>query len=631
MDSNENKKNLFEEFPPVTTEAWEQLIQSDLKGADYEKKLVWKTDEGFDVRPYYREENLQDLGYLESMPGEFPFVRGNRTTRNNWSIRQDFLNADLEEANRLALDAIDRGVNAVGFNVKEITTHKQMNRLLKDIDLQKTSIHFISSKSYPLTLELFIYETGHRQLSGAPINGSINFDPIGYLLLKGNFYVSEMNNFDETEYLLNTAQKKLPMFRIINVNGQHFRNAGSTIVQELAFGISCGNEYLSRMTGKGFTVDQVAPWIQFTFGTGSNYFMEIAKLRAARLLWAKVVDQYGPANAGSREMFIHAVTLARNKTIYDPYVNMLRTTTEGMASAIGNADSVSILPFDSTFRNPDDFSLRIARNQQLILKEEAHLDKNIDPSAGSYYIEKLTDSIACHAWDLFREVEGKGGMIESIKAGFVQDETGKAKQRRDADIAQRKTVSIGTNQYPNLEETMSEKMEVPVKTKTTPQAEGYKVLSLARETEEFEELRLRTEEYVKQGNRKPSVFLLQMGNLAMRKARAGFATNFFGCAGFGIIDNAGYATVDEATDAAVKSGAQIIVICSSDEEYAQIAPEIAKSIRAQRPQAILVVAGYPKEILDTLKAAGVGDFIHMRSNLLDTLKQYQDKLGIINK
>ena len=407
MDPKENSKKLFPEFPPVSTQSWEELIISDLKGADYEKKLVWKTDEGFDVRPYYRSEDLDPIWFSGALPDEYPYVRGNKTKKNNWIIRQDIFGTDITSANKAAREAISRGAEAVCFNVKDITSHKQLNQLLDGIDISAIQIQLSSSRSYPLTLELLIYEAGFRHLTGEIIRGALNFDPISYLLTHGDFYISQTNNFDEAEYLLTTVLKRMPHLRIINVNGHYFNSAGSTLVQELGFSIASANEYLSGLVSRGFTVDAIAPRMQMSLSSGSNYFMEIAKLRAARILWAKIVEQYDPQKKESMQLFLHAVTAQRNKTIYDPFVNMLRTTTEGMAAAIGNADSISVLPFDFTFKNPDDFSQRIALNQQLIFKEEAHLDKTIDPSAGSYYIENLTNSIASHAWNLFREVEEK--------------------------------------------------------------------------------------------------------------------------------------------------------------------------------------------------------------------------------
>jgi methylmalonyl-CoA mutase len=559
-------------------------------------------------------------------PGEFPFIRGNRTDGNRWCIRQDIMTESVEEANRFAKNAIGRGADALGFRVKEIDSHRLMNNLLDGIDILETAIHFTASRSYPLTLELFLYEISHRDLDGKKIHGSLNFDPVSFLLLHGDFYVSWENNMDEAEYLVNTVLKRLPSFRAITVNGHLFGDSGATIVQELAFSLASACEYLAALTGKGFSVDRLTPLIQFGFGTESEYFPEIAKLRAARLLWSTLVNQFHPQTKETARMFIHAVTSGWNKTIYDPYVNILRTTAEGMAAAIGNADSLEIRPFDAVYEDPGEFSSRVARNQQLILREEAYLDQVADPGAGSYFIEILTDSIASHAWELFKQVEGKGGMLECIRTGFIQEEIEKSREKKMSDMALRKTVAIGINQYPNPEESLPGCPGIPEETDSSSPETKYRTIRPYRKSAAFEKLRMETDRFVSDGNKRPSVFLLTMGNLAMRKARAMFTANFFGCAGYTLVDNPGFSSVEEGIKAAAGSGAEIVVICSSDEEYATIAQPLAEGIKKEKPSVIVMVAGHPAGLVETLKAAGVDDFIHVRSNLLETLQNYQGLL-----
>jgi methylmalonyl-CoA mutase len=628
MEKKDQDKKLFSEFPPVSTSQWEEKIKVDLKGADYQKKLIWKTDEGINVKPYYRVEDLEGLEYLSALPGEKPFVRGVKKDKNDWIIRQDIFTGDIAEENRIALDAVSNGAEAVGLNVKVVTSHKQIQQLLQGIDITKTGINFMSSRSYPLTLELFIYEIAHRGLEGTKIEGSLNFDAISFFLLHGNFYQSWQSNMDEAEYLIQTIRKRLPGFRAITINGHLFHNAGSTLVQELAFSLASGNEYMANLTSKGLLADTVATSLQFSFGISSNYFMEIAKLRAARLLWSAIVEQYQPENPESSRMFIHSTTSLWNKTIYDPYVNLLRTTTEGMSAAIGNTDSMSILPFDFSYKDESEISRRIARNQQLILKEEAYLDKIVDPAAGSYYIESLTHSIAMHAWELFQSIEEKGGLIECIKTGYIQDEIERSCRKKDMNIAQRKTLILGTNQYANPLESMSQNIE---KLYGFPNDEPsvYKKLRIYRGAHAFEEVRLATENAVTGGKKKPSVFLLTFGNPAMRKVRATFATNFFGCAGYEIIDNAGFKTVELGVEAALGSKPEIVVFCSSDEEYATIGPTACASIKSQNKDVIILVAGYPKEITETLRSNGTDGFIYTGINILEFLLNLQKKFKIL--
>jgi methylmalonyl-CoA mutase len=502
-----------------------------------------------------------------------------------------------------------------------------MQQLLQGIDISKTGINFISSRSYPLTLELFIYELAHRDLDGTKVSGSLNFDPIGFLLLHGDFYLTKQGNFDEAEYLIQTINKKIPGFHAITVNGQLFNNAGATLIQELAYSLASGNEYLAELTSKGLPVESIADSILFSFGIGSNYFMEIAKLRAARLLWSKIVEEYHPETPESGRMFIHSTTSLWNKTIYDPYVNLLRTTTEGMSAVIGNSDSISILPYDSPYKNESEFSRRIARNQQLILKEEAYLDKVIDPAAGSYYIENLTNSIAVNTWELFKNIEERGGMIECIKTGFIQHEIEKSCRKKDMDIAQRKIVILGTNQYANPLESIAGNIEKPIgignETTST-----YKKLQIYRGAYAFEEIRLATENAVSKGIKKPAVFLLTVGNPGMRRARASFAMNFFGCAGYEVIDNPGFKAVEEGVKVALNSKAEIVVVCSSDDEYAAIIPVVCKGIKSENNNVLIFVAGYPKEIVEQLKSDGIDDFIHIRTNVLEFLKNLNKKFGI---
>jgi methylmalonyl-CoA mutase len=628
MEKKDKNEKLFSEFPPVSTSQWEEKIKADLKGDDYEKKLIWKTDEGFNVRPYYRAEDLDGLNSLSGLPAEKQYVRGVKTDKNDWIIRQDIYTTDVAEANRIALDATGRGARAVGLNVREVTSHKQMQQLLAGIDLQKTGINFISSRSYPLTLELFLYEIANRGLEGITLAGSLNFDLISFLLLHGDFYQSEQGNLDEAEYLIRTVGKRLPGFHAITVNGHLFQNAGATLVQELAFSLASGNEYLADLTSKGLAADNISAGLRFSFAIGSNYFMEIAKLRAARMLWAAIVQRYKPEVQESLKMFIHTTTSLWNKTLYDPYVNLLRTTTEGMSAVIGNTDSLSVLPFDVPAGEDHDFPRHLARNQQLILKEEAYLDKVIDPAGGSYYVENLTHSIAKNAWNLFREIEANGGMTQCIKSGFIQDEVEKSCRKKDMDIAQRRIMILGTNQYPNPLENMSadhEKISGPLQDTPSP----YRKIHIYRGAQAFESIRLATEKAVAGGRKRPSVFMLSAGNPGMRKARAAFSANFFGCAGYEIIDTAGYDALPEGVNAALASKAEIIVVCSSDEDYFTLVPEACRGIRLVNKDVMMIVAGYPKEIVEMLKSSGVDDFIHLRTNVLEFLVNIQKKFGIL--
>ena len=353
--------------------------------------------------------------------------------------------------------------------------------------------------------------------------------------------------------------------------------------------------------------------------------MEIAKFRAARFLWAKFTEAWDLEPSIAGKLVIHATTSRWNKTIYDPYVNMLRSTTESMSAVLGGADSITVEPFDKVFREKSSlYSNRIARNTQLVLKEEAYFDKVSDPAAGSYYIESLTGALIEAAWELFLQTDEKGGFYDAFKTGFVQDTIGKTASERDHYIASRRDVLLGTNKYPNSEEKVLDNIDLNVVNPGRIEAGDVLAQPLIqyRGAQSFEELRLKTERF--RGGA-PAVFLLTYGDPAMRKARAGFASGFFGCAGFRIIDNLGFSTPAEGAKASVDSGARIVVVCSSDDEYPGIIPEIAGELKEKT---ILVVAGYPKESIGQLEEAGVKYFIHMKSNILEMLKQFQQDLGI---
>lgn len=617
---------LFSEFAPISTEKWEEVINKDLKGADYEKKLVWKTIEGFKVKPYYRAEDLNNLEYLDSNPNQVPYTRGKHADNNMWDIRQDIKAETVEEMNALALEALSRGANAVGFCARKVDSPDAMQRLLKGIDVENYKVNFTCSEDMLATLKLFVQAVKAKGADPDKVYGSCNYDPYSHALLHGNFKEGEENCYAMAQALVEYAKENLPHFRVLAINGRHIHNAGSNIVQELGFTLAAANDLVAHLTDKGMKIGDVACNMTFNFATGSNYFMEIAKIRAARLLWSKIVEQYNPCCDCCYKVYINATSSIWNKSVYDPYVNMLRTTTETMSAAIAGADSITTNPFDIAYKASDSFGYRIGRNQQLLLKEESYMDKIVDPAAGSYYIENLTDSIAQYAWQLFLAVEEKGGFAKAIREGFVQDEVERIAQQRDMDIATRRTTILGTNQYPNLIEKMADKIE-------RESAYGCKCgcscsqeirpLRQYRGAEAFEQLRLATE---KSGKR-PKVFLLTYGNLAMRKARSGFATNFFGVAGYEIIDNAGFKSAEEGVAAAQATNADIVVLCSSDDEYAEITETVCKGLKGKVKS--IVLAGYPKEMVETYKGYGIDEFIHVKTNVLDSLTQFQKLFGIL--
>ncbi|MCF8304633.1 MAG: methylmalonyl-CoA mutase small subunit, partial [Bacteroidales bacterium] len=350
MAEKEKGSGMFEEFPPVTTQQWEEKIQADLKGADYEKKLIWKPIEGFRVRPYYRLEDLKNLMHLQALPGEYPYTRGHQENDFGWQIREDIDVADIKDTNQLALNAIKKGATSLSLNVKNVHTTEDLKEILKDIDPEKIVLNFYSPfspwKEFLEKLHQVLHEKGSDP---AKVVGSVDFDPISYALMHGDFYHGREEDLNEAADLIRFAEEKLPAFRVITINGRYFQEAGSSVVQELGYSLASANQYLADLTEAGLNVDEISRRMVFFFTTGSSYFMEIAKYRAARLLWAQIIEQYQPMEEESRVMHIHATTLNWNKTVYDPYVNMLRTTTEAMSAALGGVDSFGVTPFDRHF------------------------------------------------------------------------------------------------------------------------------------------------------------------------------------------------------------------------------------------------------------------------------------------
>ena len=614
----DSKEKLFSDFPAVTTQEWMDKIMVDLKGADYEKKLVWKTNEGFKVKPFYRREDLEGLKTTEGLPGQYPYIRGNKKDDNTWFVRQDIRVDNPAEANAKALDLLNKGIDSLGFHIKAKDLNADYIRtLLKDICCECVELNFKTCQRHTVELAKLLTEYfKEKGYDPEKLQGSLDFDPISRMMKKGKNVSGLIANAKE----LVEVMAPYPKFRCIAVNSLALNNAGAYIYQELGYALAWGNEYLSRLTEAGVSADLAAKKIKFNFGISSNYFMEIAKFRAARMLWADIVNEYRPACQCACQMAVHAETSSFNLTLFDAHVNLLRTQTEAMSAAIAGVDSITVTPFDKAYETPNDFSERIARNQQLLLKEESHLNRIVDPAAGSYYIENLTVSIAKQAWDLFLQTEEAGGMVKAVLDSSVQNAVNSSNRARHEAVSKRKEILLGTNQYPNFNETAGEKapLEHACCCGHGDEAGEFATLNTDRAASEFEALRLETEH----SGKRPKAFMLTIGNLAMRQARAQFSCNFLACAGYEVIDNLGFPTVEEGIEAAMKANADIVVLCSSDDEYAEYAIPAFKALNGR---AMFIVAGAPA-CMDELKAAGIENFIHVRCNVLETLKEYNKKL-----
>jgi methylmalonyl-CoA mutase len=506
----------------------------------------------------------------------------------------------------------------------------------------------------------------------------VSSDPLGVLARRGTLPLSLERAYDEMAHLTEWATTHAPNLQTIAVHGHPYHNGGGNAVQELAFTLATAVDYIRAMQQRGLNIDSIAPRLGFAFSLGSNVFMEIAKLRAARLIWSQAVVAFG-GNEESQKMSIHARTGALNKTLQDPYVNMLRTTVESFAGAIGGCDSMHVAPFDDVFRQPDEFSRRIARNTQIILQEECNLTRLIDPAGGSWYIETLTDTLARDAWALFQEVEQQGGMFKALQAGMPQEKVAEVAKARAQALETRKDVLVGTNMYANLyEKPLEDRAPDPATVKQeraaqvkrsgagsdklstlsgatgTARVEAAIEAALAgatlnelvstlrsgdsgqpsitpvrshRVAEMFEILRANATAYQNQTGKRPQVFLATMGPLVQHKGRADFTTGFLEVGGFEMIRPSGFDTPEQAAKAAIDSGARIVVICSTDDTYPDIVPSLTKQIKEATPEITVILAGYPADHVESFKAAGVDDFLHLRANCYRMNVQLQQKIG----
>ncbi|AXR69991.1 methylmalonyl-CoA mutase family protein [Leptospira mayottensis] len=622
-------QKLFTDFPTATREAWIALIQKDLKGADFEKKLVWETTEGFKIQPVYTKDDISDKQWLTSnLPGTIPFVRSTRKLVQDWSIRQDFDSPSVAEANRLAKEATANGVTAIGFIIENKTSSqagipvhssKDLETLIEGLPFDEVTLHFIAEEKSP---EIFSWLPKDKMFAGG-----LGYDPYRILLKHGK---SGKHSITGLKEILETIASSWPYYRGLSVNSSTFRDAGSTISEELAFTLAAATEYVQQLKTIGMTVDTIASQLMFEFSIGPDYFLEIAKLRAARILWAGILKEFSPKEENSLHAFLSAQTCRYNYSAYDPNVNMLRATTEAMSAAIGGCEVISVSPYDNVLKTSDSFSLRIARNIQLLMKHESHLDKVVDPSAGSYYLESLTDSLTKKAWEIFCEIESVGGFLEAVQKGIIQKRIAESRKKKEENFASRKEILLGTNQYPNGED----KVPTLNQNQTLGDIESISGEITCERISEFragagiEEIRFGTESFSKKTGKVPTVLLLPMGDLKMKKARAIFSQNFLTCAGYKVVDPGSYSTPEEALQGLKETKADVVVFCTSDEEITDFVNSTFAVLKKQNHHLVGIIAGNPTEQIDFLKSKGIEFFIHVRSQHLETLKLIQKRLGI---
>ncbi len=609
----ENEK----EFPSGSSKVWMDQLNIDLKGRDI-SKLLWKSPEGIEVAPFYTPEDRNKLAHVVQFVKQIPHLKGNGAYSNNWNIRQDISVLDIAKSNRKAISLSKLGINELGFIFHEKSPGLEIAGLLENLDLSQIRLNLSSGANSFDLLKTIIPWLKSNKVNRDFFSGGIEYDPLGNLVLSGKFYISEAEDMKQAYKLLSFSLEHNSNIKLLSLSGNIFSNLGCTIVEELGFSLAMASEYISHISEMGINPSDIANTMQLNLGIGPNYFFEIAKIRSARWLWSVLTKAFEAEDAN--KIFIQSVPTSFNKTKFDSYVNMLRYTTEALSAAIGGANSINIFPFNSIEKQAGDFSERIARNTQIILKEESYINKINDPAAGSCYIESLTNSIAERSWELFQNIESHGGFLKSYKKGIIQEQIEKSREARRQNISGRKEILVGTNHYPNLIEVSSghEKHDDPL---TGIQGAGHnKKLLEKRGAYEFEKLR---EAVDLSGDR--LAILFPFGNPSMRSARITFASGFIGCSGFEIKDLSGIKTIEEGIEICRKLNPDLIVLCSSDEEYPLISPRIIEKVQSGP---VFIIAGNPTDSKKKLYKLGIRHFIHTKSNIFETLSQILIDTGV---
>jgi methylmalonyl-CoA mutase len=471
----EKELNLVNDFSPPTVEEWKATVEESLKGKPFET-LVAQTNEGIDLQPIYTKRGWRPPPYLDQKPGFAHYLRGTTSggyLSQPWEICQEIrsgqpqtfnealrydlqrgqtgINLLLDLATQKGLDSDSAAVGEVGKNGTAISTLEDLSIALANIDMEKYPLHItagFSGLEIIMMLNAFLKEQG-KEIKR--VKGSIDTDPLGYMVTHGDLPILLESAYDRLSLVTKWAGQHAPHLKTIGVSGLPYHNGGADAVRELAYVLATAVEYIDQLLERGIVIDDIAGRMRFTFGIGPFYFMEIAKLRAARVLWAKIIETCG-GGSQAQKMTVHARTSSYNQTKYDPYVNMLRTTTEAFSAVAAGVDSLHTNTFNEVFGSSDEFSRRVARNTQVLLLEECRLDQLIDPGGGSYYVEKLTYDVCQKAWEKFREIEAMGGMFKALQKGFPQDETNAAHEKRKQDIVNKKSIIVGTNYSANVNE-----------------------------------------------------------------------------------------------------------------------------------------------------------------------------------
>ncbi|RSK27774.1 methylmalonyl-CoA mutase [Bacillus sp. HMF5848] len=617
-------------FDVIDYETWKTEVEKSLKGKPFEK-LFTTTYEGIVLKPLYTRADVSQLSLASEWPGFGTHIRGSTPlgyVERAWYVAQQLEGSSPQALNRLLQEELSRGLKMI--NLSKVTS-----RLINQKKDMRIAFEGISLESIPLFIQLdlqsvqfideFIAYCQELDIDMNLLTGTIGFDIIRDYLEEGELPSSIDNTLKTVQEAMLKLAEAAPQLQSIIVNGDVYHNGGAHAVQELAFSIATAVEYINSCKSTFVNIDELLRKVKFHVSVGSQFFMEIAKLRALKRLWTTVATAYG-ASEQAKAISIHASTSSFTKTVYDPYVNMLRATNEAFAATIGGIDSMHVSSFDTeTVNDSSTFSRRIARNTQLILQQESYLNKVVDPAGGSWYVESLTDELATKAWKLFQQIEQLGGMTEAIKQGFVQKEIQQVYDARVKNVAQRKEKIVGTNMYVNATEPYKGQL-----TEAETTEKDIVKIPKRRLTAEFESIRLVSEEYERKTGVRPTVTLINLGPIPAHKARADFISGFFGAGGFVIEKNDGHESIDSAVSWANQQSSRVFIICGKDDAYENMAASISAQLKQQNPSTVVYVAGKQEaELEKQLKESGVDDFIHIRSNCYETIKSLQQTLGVI--
>jgi methylmalonyl-CoA mutase len=642
----------FDEFPPPSPDAWREKIRDDLGGTDPAAFLAWDSIDGVTLTSFLHRDDLDGVAHVSDADAPPPLTDPS-APGNDWRVRQDLNHPDPDAARDLGVAAAEGGCTDLGLVLGPPDRRSlEANALRSVVDAIPSDIALHLDRGPAAVLGALALETGDR-----PAPSSIAYDPVAALATGTLGGASRA--FDLSVDLLADTPATT---RTLSVDLRPYHDAGASAVQELAFGLGALSETLHQCTERGAALDALLPRLHFHTAVSTSYVVEIAKLRALRLLVPQVLDAYAEtasadASVAPTDLFVQVETSRRTATVLDPHVNMLRHTTAAMAAVLGGCDTLTVRPFDDCVRAPDRFGTRIARNVQLILQHEAHFDIVDDPAAGAYYLETATDQLARRAWDRFQTLEANGGLLAALRDGRVQSEIGEVRAERCRAVDDRDRVLVGTNHYPSADETLSidENASCNNGTKEPIQwgdsvlgtlrdalSDGASLSALAhrlaasddseidplptvRVATGIEDVRRRTDRFAEQNGTRPLVLLAPLGPPGPRSARASFAQNFLGVAGFEIHAPLTFDTPAAVADRAAELSPDLLVVCSADAEYPSLVPALRSNLAEHGVSPLLIVAGNPARMKDEVDA---DEFIHQESPLQATLEALQNRLDL---